>query len=294
MELRVLRYFLTIAEEENMTQAAGVLHVTQPTLSRQIMQLEEELGVKLFKRGRYRMTLTEEGYYLKQKAEEILSLADTAARTVRGRERKEIAGELSIGCTETHSMQEMADRMAAFRSAHPKVSYTVRTMNTDGIRESLENGTIDIGLMTEPVDTMKFDTLRLGCKEQWGAIVRTDSELAGRMAVHPEDLAMRPLILPVRQCVRYTLESWFEKSFQELDTAARYNLGRNVAVMVQAGIGICIGFDLFSKYEDLEFIPLQPPLMTGSVLCWKRDQIFSPVAGGFIEFVKEHEAHHMA
>ncbi|MBO8469594.1 MAG: LysR family transcriptional regulator [Spirochaetes bacterium] len=283
MELRVLKYFLTIAEEENITKAAEILHVTQPTLSRQIMQLEDELGVKLFKRSKYCVKLTEDGMYLKKRAEEILSLADNTARTISS---KEISGTISIGCTETHSMKELASMMRKFHSIHPGVNYNVYTTNTDGIKEGIEKGTIDIALMTEPVDTSRFDAIHLSGKERWGAIVRQDSELASKHSVSPEDLINKALLLPIRQEVQYTLESWFGKSFQELCIPVRYNLGRNVAVMVQEGIGIGIGFDLFSEYEGLEFIPLEPELNTGSVICWKKNQLFSTVAGSFIDFLR--------
>ena len=286
MELRTLRYFVTAAEEENITKAASILHVSQPALSRQIMQLEDELGTKLFRRSRYRISLTDDGLYLRQRAEEILALADSTVKTMSQKESKELVGEISLGCTETHSMGEFAEMMLAFREMHPGVDYIIHTANADGIRESMERGIIDIGLMTEPADTSRYDAVHLRTKEMWGAIIRTDSDLAGRKSVSPGDLTERSLLLPVRNEVRYALESWFGKSFSELDVPVRYNLGRNAAVLVQSGIGIGIGFDLFSGYEGLEFIPLDPPLMTGSVICWKKDQLFSPVTGSFIEFLR--------
>ena len=128
MELRVLRYFLTIAEEENITRAADILHVTQPTLSRQMMQLEDELGTKLFKRSRYCIKLTEDGLFLKRRAEEILSLAENTAQAIGNRD-KDIVGEITIGCTETHSMDVFAARMAEFRDLHKGVSYNIFTTN---------------------------------------------------------------------------------------------------------------------------------------------------------------------
>ena len=286
MELRVLRYFLTIAEEENITRAADILHITQPTLSRQIMQLEEELGTKLFKRGKYRIKLTEDGLFLKHRAEEILSLADSTTKAMLHRDDKKLIGEISLGCTETHSMEELAAMMRRFRMIHPRVDYIMRTMNADGIKEGIEKGVIDIGLMTEPVDTSRFDTLHLRGKERWGAIVRDDAELARSESVTPADLGGCSLMIPLRNEVRNSLESWFGKSLRSLDIPVRYNLGRNVAVLVQSGIGIGIGFDLFSEHEGLRFIPMEPPLVTGSVLCWKKDQVFSPVTGSFIDFLR--------
>ena len=145
MELRVLRYFLTIAEEENITRAADILHVTQPTLSRQMMQLEDELGTKLFKRSKYCIKLTEDGLFLKRRAEEILSLAENTAQAI-GNKDNEIVGEITIGCTETHSMDILASRMAKFRNLHKGVSYNIFTTNADGIKENIEKGVFEPGL----------------------------------------------------------------------------------------------------------------------------------------------------
>ena len=285
MELRVLRYFLTIAEEENITRAADILHVTQPTLSRQMMQLEDELGTKLFKRSKYCIRLTEDGLFLKRRAEEILSLAENTAQAI-GNKDKDIVGEITIGCTETHSMDVFAARMAKFRNLHEGVSYNIFTTNADGIKENIEKGVFELGLVTEPVDTSRFETLHLQGKERWGALVREDDPLSEKEFVYPDDVKNRPLILPVRSEVRYILEEWFGASFQNLDIASRYNLGRNVAVMVHSGLGTGICFDLFSSYEGLCFIPMAPPLMTGSAVCWKKNQLFSTVTRSFIDFLR--------
>ena len=286
MELRVLKYFLAIAEEETITKAADILHITQPTLSRQIMQLEDELGTRLFNRSRHGFSLTEDGFFLKKRAEEILSLADGTARDLREKESRELIGEVSIGCTETHSMEMLSEKMKSFHTLHPGVRYSIHTANADTIKEQMEKGLLDIGLLTEPVDTARFSIVRLPVKEQWGALIRSDSALACRQSLSPEDLTGERLLLPLRSEVRFTLEQWFGRSFQELNIPVRYNLGRNVAVLVQSGLGIGIGFDLFSGYEGLQFIPLSPALSAGSVLCWKKSQIFSPAAEGFIGFLE--------
>lgn len=285
MELRVLRYFLTIAEEENITRAADILHVTQPTLSRQIMQLEDELGTKLFKRSKYCIKLTEDGLFLKRRAEEILSLAENTAAVI-GNKDKDVVGEITIGCSEAHSMDILAAKMVEFRKLHSGVSYNIYTMNVDGIKENIEKGVFELGLVTEPVDTTRFETLHLQGKERWGALVREDDPLSEKEFVYPDDVKDRSLIIPVRNEIRYILEGWFGVSYQELDIAARYNLGRNIAVMVRSGLGTGICFDLFADYEGLKFIPMIPPLMVGSAVCWKKDQLFSTVTRSFIDFLK--------
>ena len=286
MELRPLRYFLAIAEEENITHAASILHVTQPTLTRQIQNLEDELGTKLFKRGKYSMKLTEDGMYLKRRAEEIISLADSTAMNI-GTKDKEITGEISIGCTETDSMEELASAMSEFRTLHPAVSYRMITANVDTIREEIEKGLVDIALMTEPADTERFETLHLKTKEHMGAIVSSTSPLAGKSAVTPQDLQNEALIIPMRSEVRLTLENWLGCSFDKVNIAARYNLGRNVALLVRTGVGTAIGLNLFSDFDGLSFIPFSPPLVTGSVLCWKKNAISSPAVGSFLQFLSE-------
>ena len=153
-------------------------------------------------------------------------------------------------------------------------------------QENIEKGVFELGLVTEPVDTSRFETLHLQRKERWGALVREDDPLSEKEFIYPDDVKDKSLILPVRTEVRYILEGWFGASFQDLNIAARYNLGRNVAVMVRSGLGIGICFDLFSNYEGLRFIPMIPPLMTGSAVCWKKNQLFSTVTRSFIEFLK--------
>ena len=270
MELRVLRYFLTIAEEENITRAADILHVTQPTLSRQMMELEDELGTKLFKRGKYCMKLTEDGLFLKRRAEEILSLAENTAEAI-GNKDKDIAGEITIGCTETHSMDILASKMVEFRKLHSGVSYNVYTTNADGIKENIEKGVFELGLVTEPVDTSRFETLYLEGKEKWGALVRDDDPLSSKGFVCPDDVKDRSLILPVRSEVRYILESWFGASFQDLDIAARYNLGRNVSVIGENGVLKRMGFYLFLSVEGVYLVLMILPLMTGKAICLKKN-----------------------
>ncbi len=166
MELRVLRYFLMIAREENITHAAQLLHVTQPTLSRQIQELEEELGVKLFVRSNHRIVLTREGLLMRRRAQEILELADRARRDL-AHQNEELAGEVAIGSGETRSMSVLAEILSDFRERHPRVSYRFYSGNADHIKERIENGTLDIGLLPEPVDIARYEFLRMPVMEEW-------------------------------------------------------------------------------------------------------------------------------
>ena len=187
MELRILKYFLTVAREENITRAANLLHVTQPTLSRQLMQLEDELGVKLFCRSKHRITLTDEGLLLKRRAQEITELAERTTREV-SRSSENLMGEIAIGCAEASSISVLAGLMNYFRQKYPLVHYTLYSGIADDIKERIENGLLDIAFLTEPVDISKYGFVRLPHKEEWGVLIRRkDSPLAEKQAVMPQD-----------------------------------------------------------------------------------------------------------
>lgn len=173
MELRVLKYFLMVAREENITKAAIRLHMTQPTLSRQLIQLEGELGVKLFHRSKHSIILTEEGLLLKRRAQEILSLVEkTKEEFIQNEE--ELAGEIAIGCGETQNMSYLSEKMYQFRKQYPLVSFQIYSADADDIKERIEQGILDIGLLMEPVDISKYDFVRMPEKEQWGILTTKD------------------------------------------------------------------------------------------------------------------------
>ena len=207
MEFRTLKYFLTVAREENITRAAALLHLTQPTLSRQLMQLEEELGVKLFRRSQHHIVLTEAGMLLRRRAQEIVELAEKTARELRPAE--EITGRISIGSGDLRSMTYLAKLLAAFHRQHPRVQYEIYSGDSDGIKERIEQGLLDMGLLLEPVDTSRYQILRLPVRESWGVLVPEDSPLARREAVTPGDLADSPLILTTRELMRREMIRWF-------------------------------------------------------------------------------------
>lgn len=287
MELRVLSYFLAAAREENITKAARILHVTQPTLSRQIMQLEEELGVKLFKRSNHNIILTEDGMLLKCRAQELLSLADKTKRDFLHRE-DEITGEISIGSGEFQSTSCLAELIASFRSTHPLIRYEICSGNADNISDKIEQGILDMGLMLEPADIRKYDFIPMPCRETWGILVREDSDLADKESVGPEDLLNRPLIASAGGFAQSSLGKWFGAHRNQMDIAAAGNLLYNEAMLARSGIGIVLCIRLNCTYDGLKFIPLSPALETGSVLAWKKDQIFSPAAAAFLEYAKKY------
>ena len=184
MEIRVLRYFLAVVREENITKAAEVLHVTQPTLSRQLAQLEEEIGVKLFDRGARKITLTNAGVLLRRRAEEILRLVDKTQEELDAQE-EQIEGEITVGCGELASVQLLARFIATFRQSYPAVTYDILTETADVVKEQMDKGLVDVGLLLEPVDMEKYDFVRLSMKERWVVLMRQDAPLAGQAAVTP-------------------------------------------------------------------------------------------------------------
>ena len=288
MELRVLKYFLMAAREENMTKAAELLHVTQPTLSRQIMQLEEELGCKLFRRSNHSIYLTEEGMFLKKRAQDMIALEERTKREFRNR-KEEIAGEITLGSGETRGISEITDVMADFQKEYPMVQYEIYTANADDIKERLDRGLVDFGLLTEPVDISKYNFIRLKQRENWGIIVRDDSPLADRDRVTAEDLLQVPLISVKRTLVKKELEGWFGDLYEQVQVAAIYNLINNGIEMVKSGIGALLCFQIRSMEPSLRFIPLYPAVATGSVLVWRKNQVLPQAAYRFLEEFKKYK-----
>lgn len=289
MELRVLRYFLMVAREENITKAAEILHITQPTLSRQLMQLEEELGSQLFVRGKNRIQLTEDGMLLRRRAEDIIDLADKTEKEFLEREET-ISGDIFLGAGETYHIHQLAKVMKRFHEQYPQVKYHMHSGNADDIKEQIDKGLIDIGLLTEPVQIEKYDFIRLPGKEVWGVLIRKDHPLSQKEALTPEDLKDIPLIISKRNMVQNEIANWFGTHFDKLDIVSTYNLIYNAMVMAEEGIGSVVCFDkLVNLLEDspLCFKPLSPRLETGTVIVWKKHQIFSGAASAFINELKE-------
>lgn len=285
MELRVLKYFLAVAREENITKAAALLHLTQPTLSRQLMQLEEELGVQLFRRSRYHIELTEDGMLLHRRAQELVDLAEKTTREFTMRET-ELMGEIAIGAGETRSMSFLSRAMVSFRERYPKVTFRIFSATADDVKERLDTGLLDMGLLTEPVDVGRYAFCRMKERDRWGVLVRLDSPLAGLDSVTPDDLEQVPLIISGRERVQRELANWFGDRWERLQIAASFNLILNAANMVRYGVGTALSFDLNFSFDDLRFIPLSPTMDTGTVLVWKKDLVLTPVVEAFHQHIK--------
>lgn len=285
MEIRVLHYFLTIAREENISRAAEVLHITQPTLSRQIAQLEESLGVTLFYRGARKITLTEEGMLLRRRAEEILSLVEKTEEELRTQDDL-IDGRIVIGSGELAAMQLLPDIIRTFHANYPRVQFDLLTANADVIKDQIEKGLADIGVLLEPIDMTKFDFIRLPTPERWVVLMRPDDPLAEKAAISPEDLAGRSVIMPRRPNLQSELKNWFGEAFDAVRVDFTSNLSTNGAIMVQAGLGYSLVIEGSVPLWDTERIihrPLSPSLTASSVIAWKKEQPLNLATSKFIE-----------
>ncbi|MDE7268102.1 MAG: LysR family transcriptional regulator [Lachnospiraceae bacterium] len=288
MEIRVLRYFLTVVREESITKASEVLHITQPTLSRQLAQMEEEIGVRLFDRGTRKIKLTNEGILLRRRAEEILQLVDKTEKELIEQE-EQVEGRISIGCGEIASVQLLPELFQTFHQKYPRVNFDIFTATADLVKDQMDKGLLDLGLLLEPVDMEKYDFVRFDMKERWVVLMPPDSPLAAKEVITAGDLAKLPLILPRRMQVQSELASWFGDYYKNLNVLFTSNLSTNSAIMVNQGLAYSLvieGAVPFWDSSKIAYRPLYPELTATSVLAWKRGQPFSLVASKFIEYAK--------
>lgn len=287
METRVLKYFLAVAREENITKAAEQLHITQPTLSRQLAQLEEELGVHLFERGTRRTTLTSEGLLLRRRAEEIVELMDKTERELAEQEEL-VDGTVSIGWGELESVKLVALMLRAFSEKYPLVRYRLYSANADHTKTQIDRGLLDVGLLLEPADISKYEFIRLGVTERWAAIMPPDDPLAALETIRPGDLRGRRLIIPFRPNVQSELINWLGDAYDADCVMCVSNMSTNSAIMAKHGFGCALAVEGSLPYVNPNELALRPldGLASTSVLAWKREQPFSPAVTKFIEFVK--------
>ncbi len=287
MELRVLNYFLAVAREENFTRAAQMLHVTQPTLSRQIAQLEEELGVELFTRSNHNIILTEDGMILKRRAQEMLALVEKTRQDLMHRD-EELAGKIAIGSGEFKATRVLSQVIAAFSEKHPLVQYEIYSGNAGNIRDYIERGFLEMGLMAEPIDIRKYDFIPMPVKEKWGAWVREDSALSKKEWIQPEDLAGERLIVAAGDFMKSNIGKWLGDYKDQAKIIAEGNLLYNEMMLAESGLGVVLGIELNYMHEALRFVPLYPTLETSTVLAWKKEQVFTSATSAFISFARQY------
>ncbi|QIZ08155.1 LysR family transcriptional regulator [Priestia megaterium] len=292
MELRVLRYFLTVAREGSMTGAAEILHVTQPTLSRQLKDLEQELGKKLFIRSSHSIILTDEGMLLRKRAEEIVDMVDKLETEFSSMEET-ISGDVFIGGGETDAMRQIARVVKDLQLSYPNIRYHLYSGNEDDVTERLDKGLLDFGILIQPADLSKYNYFNIPGKDVWGVVMRKDSPLAYKDSIQAVDLLNVPLICS-RQAMKQTFSKnefadWFGEDFDKLNVVTTYNLAYNAAIMVDEGIGYAITLDKIvntSSDSNLCFRPLEPRLESGLNIVWKKHQVFSAAANMFLKVIQ--------
>lgn len=286
MNFRILNYFLTTAHERNITKAAEVLHITQPTLSRQLMQLEEELGTKLFDRSQHKFALTPSGQFLVQRAQEILDMVEKTTLDIQEQERN-LSGTITIGAGEYYSTQTLAQIIGAFQKQYPAVTFDLFTGTADILLEKLEKGLLDAAILQAPVDTTNYAHTSLHEKETWGVLMRKEAPLAAKTAIKASDLGGLPLILPARLQVRSEIFNWLSGDIANMHFVGNCNLLANTAVLVEQNnyYAITIQPPLINENRFV-FRPLYPFLTAEVLLVWRRDRQQSITQQKFIEFAK--------
>lgn len=287
MELRELKYFLAVAQTGSISAAADSLYITQPSLSRQMKNLEAEAGGELFERGSRRITLTERGKLLKKRAEEMLELYDKTMAEMSAPEHK-ICGEVRIGGGETSCAKEVIRAAAAVRRAHPEVKFRFFSGDSTAVSEKLDKGLIDFGVMLGVSDLSAYRSVRLNASDRWGVLVRRDDELAERATVTPEDLKGKPIITSDQSYARGMLEKWFNLPAEEIEVAATYNLLYVASQLAEEGAGYVLGLEgiINTQGGALKFIPLAPEIKNSIDVVWKKFAVFSPPAKAFLAELK--------
>ncbi len=291
MELRVLQYFLAIAREQSIIRAAESLHLSQPTLSTQIKNMEEELGKQLLIRGTKgsrKVTLTEEGMILRKRAEEILELVRKTENEII-RSDEVILGDVYIGAGETDSLRLLAKAAGRLKSDYPGIHYHISSGNAAFVKECLDKGLIDFGIIFGQPDLKKYEALQLPSKDIWGVMMRKDSPLSKKPAISPEDLWDQPLIISQQESGGGQLVQWMKRGISELNIVATYNLLFNASLLVEEGLGYAISFDKIintSGDSRLCFRPLTPKREVEMHMIWKNYQIFSKPAEKFLEMMR--------
>lgn len=289
MEIRVLEYFLAVAREQNISRAAGYLHLTQPTLSRQLKELEEELGQQLFVRGNRKITLTQDGMFLRKRAQEIVDLVKKTENEMHAAD-KEVAGEISIGAAETDAVRTVVQLVRRLQTEHHDIRLHIFSGDAVDTLEKLEKGLIDFAVLVGERDLSKYECLHLPKPDSWGVLMRRDSALAGKTRITPEDLAGQPLILSRQSTSNRELMAWLQSGGAKPNVTPTYNLIYNASLMVDEGMGYALGLDKLISMTgnaSLCFVPLDPPVTMDAYIVWKKHQVFSRAAEAFYKLLTQ-------
>ena len=292
MEIRVLKYFLAVAQEESISKAAVKLNITQPTLSRQLMELEKELNTKLLIRGKRnkKIILTDDGKLLRARAQEIVELSNKTESEFLF-DKKNISGDIYIGGGETDAIRVVAKTIQSLSQNYPNIKYHLYSGNGEDVTEKLNKGLIDFGLFIEPVDKKEYEFIQLNQKDIWGILMRKDSPLASKEYITPTDLKDIPLLSSRQFLVKNLLSGWLGYDFESLNIIGTYNLLYNASIMVDEGIGYALCIDKLINLtgnSNLCFKPLNPKLEAGILIAWKKNQPLSKCAKIFIQTLQNY------
>lgn len=287
MEIRVLQYFLAVAREQSISGAAEFLHLSQPTLSRQLKDMEDELGKQLFIRGNRRIMLTEEGIILRKRAEEIVDLVKKTESEIMI-SNDTIAGDIYIGTAETDGVRLIAQIARNLQNDFPNIHFHISSADAIDVIERLDKGLLDFGILIGSVDYAKYEYLKLPATDTWGVLMRRDSPLADKDFISPKDLTDKPLIVS-RQAIHREIADWLKQGMDHFNIVSTYNLVFNASLMVDEGIGYALCFDkiINTKGTNLCFKPLIPRLEVGMHIAWKKYQVFSKASQKFLEKLQE-------
>lgn len=289
MDIRVLRYFIAVASQESISGAAEYLHLSQPTLSRQLHDLEDSLGTTLFVRGNRKISLTDEGMYLLEKAKEIVNLVEKTEANFNQPEEI-VSGEIYIGGGETEAMGFIAKTIKDLLTDCPNIKFHTFSGNYDEITSKLDNGLLDFGIVIEPADKRKYNYIKLPDKDVWGILMRKDSPLAHKSSIQPKDLIDQPLLISQQTAVTNEIAGWFGQDAESLNIAGTYNLIYNASLMVKENIGYAMCIDKLvntSEESELCFRPLSPTIEAELNIIWKKHQIFSKASEKFLKQIQK-------
>lgn len=288
MEIRVLRYFVEVARECSLTRAAASLHVSQPTLSKQLKDLERDLACTLFTRTNYGIELTNEGMLLRRRAEDILEMVDKTEDEFRSLDEI-VGGDVRIGCAESQGITHIARCIKAVQERNPHVRFHLYSGNAEDLSGRIDSGLLDFAVLAKSPDPARYNVLELPGFDTWGVIMRTDSVLARKDSLTLEDLAGLPLIFS-REAVEDEYPRWFGNKVGELNVVATYNLVFNASVLVREGVGYAVSFDKLADTgpeSGLSFRPLEPRLNSALSVVWKKYQVFTPAAQLLLDEMQE-------
>lgn len=292
MEIRVLRYFLEIAREGNMSRAAENLYVTQPTLSKQMKDLETELGKKLFKRGSTSVSLTDEGMLLRKRAEDILSMVDKTTAEFNSLDDI-MGGDVEIGCAESYLIKHLASSLKQFRQFYPMFRYHLTSGGTEQVLEQLDRGLLDFAFIVEPPNLSRYNYIEVPENDEWGLVIPNDHELAKKKEITIDDLIGLDLICS-RQSIKNDISRWCGEKIDQLNFIGTVNLVYNGGICVKEGPGLLLTFNYLvntSEESQLCFRPLTPTLKNKMYVVWKKYQIFTPIAERLLEQIKSDFSH---